>query len=319
MRKFSTNDMRFLKSNLSPGYEIIVPKDYTTNEVLDAVGSADVILGESIDRDIMKAAKNVKLLQAPGTAVSGIDLDAADELDIIVCNSHSGSHLVAEYTVAMLLSLMKSISISDRYMRKKNPTNPRNLTTKMTPFPVTLMGRTIGLLGFGHIGREVSSILQSFRTKIIYHATSNYNKEYCEWVSLEYLLTTSDVIIISLPLTKRTLGMINKISIQTMKKGVFIVNVGRAEVIKEADLYNALLSKHIGGVALDVWWKSNVDSELAVDMNYPFYDLDNIIMSPHSAARDVDGSKHLLDVVQNLSSFRLGENVKNIIDLELGY
>ena len=251
-------------------------RPYTFDELKEIVEDIDgVVVGvDDWNEDVFKLAPKLKGMARFGVGVDNIDLNAAKEHGIIVCNSPGiNSSAVAEQAVALLLSLIRNIPEMNRAVRKGEW--PR-------PMFHELKSRTIGFLGFGAIARNVAQRLAGFGPEMI--AYDKYpNQEAADKlgvrpVSQEEVLKESDIISIHLPATDETKHLINKETIQQMKDGVYIVNTARGSIVNEADMAEALESGKAAGFGTDVF------EHEPIDLSGPLFKYDNYIATPHVSA-----------------------------------
>lgn len=251
-------------------------KIYTFDELKEIVEDIDgVVVGvDDWNEDVFKLAPKLKGMARFGVGVDNIDLNAAKEHGIIVCNSPGvNSSAVAEQAVALLLSLIRNIPEMNRAVRKGEW--PR-------PMFHELKSRTIGFLGFGAIARNVAQRLAGFGPEMIaydkYPNQEAADKLGVRLVSQEEVLKESDIISIHLPATDETKHLINKETIQQMKDGVYIVNTARGSIVNEADMAGALESGKAAGFGTDVF------EHEPIDLSGPLFKYDNYIATPHVSA-----------------------------------
>lgn len=251
-------------------------KIYTFDELKEIVEDIDgVVVGvDDWNEDVFKLAPKLKGMARFGVGVDNIDLNAAKEHGIIVCNSPGiNSSAVAEQAVALLLSLIRNIPEMNRAVRKGEW--PR-------PMFHELKSRTIGFLGFGAIARNVAQRLAGFGPEMIaydkYPNQEAADKLGVRLVSQEEVLKESDIISIHLPATDETKHLINKETIQQMKDGVYIVNTARGSIVNEADMAEALESGKAAGFGTDVF------EHEPIDLSGPLFKYDNYIATPHVSA-----------------------------------
>ena len=251
-------------------------KIYTFDEFKEIVEDIDgVVVGvDDWNEDVFKLAPKLKGMARFGVGVDNIDLNAAKEHGIIVCNSPGiNSSAVAEQAVALLLSLIRNIPEMNRAVRKGEW--PR-------PMFHELKSRTIGFLGFGAIARNVAQRLAGFGPEMIaydkYPNQEAADKLGVRLVSQEEVLKESDIISIHLPATDETKHLINKETIQQMKDGVYIVNTARGSIVNEADMAGALESGKAAGFGTDVF------EHEPIDLSGPLFKYDNYIATPHVSA-----------------------------------
>lgn len=251
-------------------------RPYTFDELKEIVEDIDgVVVGvDDWNEDVFKLAPKLKGMARFGVGVDNIDLNAAKEHGIIVCNSPGiNSSAVAEQAVALMLSLIRNIPEMNRAVRKGEW--PR-------PMFHELKSRTIGFLGFGAIARNVAQRLAGFGPEMIaydkYPNQEAADKLGVRLVSQEEVLKESDIISIHLPATDETKHLINKETIQQMKDGVYIVNTARGSIVNEADMAGALESGKAAGFGTDVF------EHEPIDLSGPLFKYDNYIATPHVSA-----------------------------------
>ncbi len=251
-------------------------RPYTFDELKEIVEDIDgVVVGvDDWNEDVFKLAPKLKGMARFGVGVDNIDLNAAKEHGIIVCNSPGiNSSAVAEQAVALLLSLIRNIPEMNSAVRKGEW--PR-------PMFHELKSRTIGFLGFGAIARNVAQRLAGFGPEMIaydkYPNQEAADKLGVRLVSQEEVLKESDIISIHLPATDETKHLINKETIQQMKDGVYIVNTARGSIVNEADMAEALESGKVAGFGTDVF------EHEPIDLSGPLFKYDNYIATPHVSA-----------------------------------
>lgn len=236
-----------------------------------------VIAGtESYDDDMLAAAPNLKLVVRFGVGTDNFDLEAMKHRGIAV-GVISNNNCVAEFTVALILGITKNLHRFDNAVRQG----------KWSRFTMReLKEKTVGIVGFGRIGRRLAHLLQGFDVKLL--AYDPYMNEAVAAqlgvtpVSLDTLLAESDVVSLHLPATPQTHHLINRESIAKMKDGAYLVNTSRGVLIDESALKEALESGKLAGAALDVFEREPITKDLALNS------VDNILMAPHVAALSVE-------------------------------
>ncbi|MCK4438280.1 hydroxyacid dehydrogenase, partial [Candidatus Bathyarchaeota archaeon] len=198
---------------------------------------------------------------------------------------------------------------------------------------VLLSGRKAGIVGFGSIGREVGRMLQCMGMNVLAVKRSR-DDELAEAMGLEFLgtpddlihvMSESDFVVVTAPLTPETRGMIGEEELRAMKPSAYIVNVARAALIQEEPLYRALSEGRIAGAALDVWWTPHFwdplwNPEGKPASEYPFWELPNVICTPHSVvSSDSRSDAGLKIMVENILRVKRGEPPINQVDKKLRY
>jgi D-3-phosphoglycerate dehydrogenase len=217
-----------------------------------AVENADVLIVRSstkLTRDILDAAKRLKVIGRAGIGVDNIDMEAASERDIRVVNTPGATTTsVAELTLGALLSLARSIHAGDASVRAGE-------WNRSAFQGIELRGKLLGLVGLGRIGREVAKLAQAFGMRVI--ATDPYlDASHAAGVpltSLEEVLKRSDFVSLHLPLDDDSRGLLDRARLETMKRGAFLLNLGRGGLVDEEALADLLERGHLAGAALDTY------------------------------------------------------------------
>ncbi len=245
------------------------------------LATADAILVRSatfVDAAMMAKAPKLRVIGRAGVGVDNVDLDAATKRGIVVMNTPGGNAVaVAEHTFALMLSLARSLV-------RAHTTMQAGKWEKKTLQGTELRGKTLGIVGLGRVGIEVSRRAQAFGMKVVAHdpyvTPSLAQQLNVTLAPLDELYAQSDYITLHVGLTPQTQGMINAEALRKMKKGVRLVNCARGELLNEAAVIEALQSGQLGGAGLDVYSNEPLkDSPLAA--------LPNVILTPHIA-----GSTH---------------------------
>ena len=262
----------------------------TWADLLRVCGDADAFITRgfvSIPMEVLEASERLKVIGVHGVGVDHIDVDFAEKRGIrIVRTSEALTDSVGEFTVGLILSLLRKIPLADDALRKGEWNKKYNVLVG-----AELMGKTVGILGLGRIGSAVARRLSSFNVNLVYYKR-NRNIEIerllgVNYVSFDELLRISDIISIHMPLTSETYHMISFREFALMKHGVYIVNTARGAIIDEKALYEALVSGKVAGAALDVFESEPLNPE------NPLTRLDNVILTPHLAASCEETLKRL--------------------------
>ena len=273
-------------------------------ERLQHIENASIIITNKvvIDAQIMDACPSIKLICLTATGMNNIDLPYAKTKGITVKNvAGYSTESVVQHTFAMLLSLMNNIEYYRQYVASKEYSN-QNLFTHIGKGFLQLSGRTWGIIGLGTIGRRVANVASAFGCKVVYYSTSgvNHTKDF-EEVSMQELLSKSDIISIHSPLNEQTKNLIGLDKLQAMKPTAYIINVGRGGIIQEDALTQALKNDYIAGACIDVMTKEPLPIES------PLLDSeiqDKIIITPHVAWVSDNALADLMKLTyQNVESF----------------
>lgn len=309
------------KELLPENIELITPEKGTEEELVKLAREVDVIVCTRLSAEVVKNAKKLKLIQKTGAGVDALPFDAINE-DIFVANT-SGANPVplAEGAISLLFALARRVV--QRHIAF--PDIDRSRGTE-------LRGKKVGIIGLGHIGVEIAKRLQAFEMKILALkrriSADLQEKMKLDFLGgpedLDYLLTESDFIIVIVPLTPETRGMIGEREIGLMKPSAYIINVARAAIIEEEPLYQALKQNKIAGAALDVWWiphwwDPSWKPELDKPSKFPFWELPNVIATPHNIGY-ADFTKYSENpvriIVENIRNIAEGRPPINQVDKE---
>lgn len=281
-------------------------------EVIERIGDADAVIVNKtpLDRGVFEACPQIKYVGVLATGYNVIDIKAARERGIPVCNIPTyGTTAVAQMTFALLLEICHHIAEHSDAVKKGEWSNNPDWCFWKYPL-MELADKKMGIIGFGRIGQAVGKLAKAFGMQVLaYDANQNESgKEIGEYVALDELLAQSDVISLHCPLFPETEGIINKKNISKMKDGVIIINTSRGPLIKEEDLADALRKKKVYAAACDV-----VSTEPILPDN-PLLGCYNSIITPHIAWAPKESRQRLMDVaVSNLKAFADGKwtNVVN--------
>lgn len=265
------------------GFEVIVGRGDTEALVCEDVVDCDALLVRNAryNRKMLEAGKKLKIVARHGIGVDNIDVAAATELGIQVVNAPTSNvDTVAEYVVAMMLAMSCRLFETDRRTREGDWGHRLRVRRK------DMSQQTIGIVGFGKIGRSVAHYLASFACKILvydgYVDPSSLPQGVELVAELDELLTVSDVVTLHAPSTPETKGMMGKDQFEKMKDTAYFINCARGDLCVQDDLVWALENNVIAGAALDVYEQEPLPAE------HPLLKLDNLIMSQHCAAMSHD-------------------------------
>lgn len=279
-------------------YDRTAPED-----VAARIAGAEMVLTNKVvfNRTLLTQAKDLKYIGVLATGYNVVDVQAARELGIIVTNIPAYStDSVAQLVFALLLEICHHVGDHSRSVHAGRWSSCPDFCFWDSPL-IELSGKTMGIIGYGRIGRRVAEIARCFGMKVI--AWTRTPKD-PECVSLEQLLQESDVISLHCPLFPETQGLINKNTISQMKDGVILINTSRGPVIQDADLAAALQSGKIYAAGLDV---AAVEP---MDANNPLLGLDNAIITPHIAWATKEARVRLMDIaVENIKAYLSGHPV----------
>ena len=269
--------------------------DYTKyNQIAERIKDAEIILcNKSImNRMTLKDAKNVKYIGLFATGYNNVDIEYTNERNITVCNAGSYStNAVAQHVFALILEHYNKVGEYNKFVKDGGWIH----SEKFSPFkPMKEMdGRTLGIVGYGSIGKKVAKIAQAFDMKVLAYNRSPKKDESVRLVEMDELLEKSDIVSIHCPLNSDSEKMCNKEFFEKMKDGALFINTSRGGVVDEQALIDAVKSKKISGAGLDV-----VAVE-PMEKHEEILDIDNIIITPHSAWAPVETRTRLVEIVKN--------------------
>ncbi|MDD6308493.1 MAG: NAD(P)-dependent oxidoreductase [Clostridia bacterium] len=274
----------------------------------------DIFIGKKLSKAILNTADRLKMVFAYKTGVDEFPLDSFKEMGIILVNSHIDAKFIAEYAFGLSISLVNRITECDKKLRKGIWYDNNN------PYWKSIFDMKVGILGYGHIGKHIHSILEK---NDIATYTLSRGKKYENILTvhtIEELFEKSNLIILALPKTPQTDHIINAGTLALLKDK-YIVNVGRSNCIVEQDLYQALKRKEIAGAAIDTWDKKPKTKDSVLNPSqYPFIELDNIVLSPHQAMRvDVGHARYVQDITRKVIDYIEKGDITDRVDLDKGY
>ena len=286
--------------------EVQVYDDSTNEELIERIQGARVVVTKElpVGADLLSQFPDtVKLIVEAGTGYNNIDLNAAKERGITVCNIPAYSTERVAHTVIMMILNFASTMQKQIGMLAKGDRS--NFTKYLQVSHTEVNGKTLGVVGAGHIGMEVIKVAKALGMNILVHTrTPKADGDGIRYVSLDELLENSDYITLHCPLNEQTKYMINKEAISKMKTSAVIINTGRGPLINEADLCEALAAKRIAGAGLDV---QEVEPPAE---DSPLYTLDNVIITPHMGWKGLETRQRLVGIIRdNVQAFFKGEPI----------
>lgn len=286
--------------------DVQVYDDSTNEELIERIQGARVVVTKElpVGADLLSQFPDtVKLIVEAGTGYNNINLNAAKERGITVCNIPAYSTERVAHTVIMMILNFASTMQKQIGMLAKGDRS--NFTKYLQVSHTEVNGKTLGVVGAGHIGMEVIKVAKALGMNILVHTrTPKADGDGIRYVSLDELLENSDYITLHCPLNDQTKHIINKEAIGKMKPSAVIVNTGRGPLINEADLCEALLSKRIAGAGLDV---QEVEPPAE---DSPLYTLDNVIITPHMGWKGLETRQRLVGIIRdNVQAFFKGEPI----------
>ena len=261
--------------------ETVITNNGNSDQILPELREADgfILRIGRIDGKALRACPRLKVIARPGVGVDNVDVAVATELGIpVVIAPRANSRSVAEHAIALMFAVAKNIVESDVETRKGN------FAIREKYASVELLGRSVGVAGYGNIGRETArmaaglglavGVFDPFVPKAEIEAAG-----YRYFATIAELLRESDIVSLHMPSTPETLHLINRQTLATMRKGAYLINCARGDIIDEDALYDALAAGQIGGAGLDVL------HEEPMRAGNKLFALTNVVISPHLAAQ----------------------------------
>lgn len=280
-------------------------------EILSRISDAEIVFTNKtpLCADTLKTCTNLRFIGVLATGYNIVDISAAEDLGIVVTNIPTyGTAAVGQFAIAMLLEICHHVQHHSDAVFNGRWTNSPDWCFWDSPL-IELAGKTIGIIGFGRIGQTTGQIAKALGMRVIAHDQfeSESGRSIGEYVCLETLLRTSDVIALHCPLTPETHELINRLTIEQMKDGVIIINNSRGPLINEKDLADALNSGKVYAAGLDV-----VSSE-PIQPDNPLLKAKNCIITPHISWAPKESRQRLMNIaVDNLKHFLNGSPINTV-------
>lgn len=274
--------------------------EITLEEVRAIIGDYGGLIINSkilVDRVLLDKAPKLRFVGRLGSGMEIVDREYAAAKGVAVLSSPEGNcNAVAEQALGMLLSLSNNLIRSDREVRQKMWNREKNRGFE-------IMGKTVGIIGFGHTGSAFAKKLSGMGVNILaydkYKANYTAGFLYVEAVEMEEIFEKAEIISLHLPLTAETKHLVDLTFISKCKKGVILINTSRGQVIKTEDLIAGLESGNIGGACLDVFEneKTQTYSEREDEMYVRLLSFENVVVTPHIAGWTVESKRRLADIL----------------------
>ena len=299
-----------------PDFNVIAGHEMSNEEIKKTISGVDIVLGDytfnkKITADMVSAAPKLKFIQQPSVGYQHIDVEACTAKEIKVANTAGANTIsVAEYTIAAGLCLLKN-------MFHAHTSTKAGKWEQMNIKPAELMAKVWGIVGFGRIGQAVAQRLKPFGLgRILYYDTYRPDAAIEAQLGVEYadmatILSQSDIISLHAPLTDSTRFMINEDALNSMKPGVYLINVARAELVDEKALAAAIMKGKIAGAAIDVF------SREPVPMNNPLLAVESekLIFAPHVAGVTDESAGRVINTASaNIARILKGEKPESLIN-----
>lgn len=280
----------------------ILPADAGTLD--SSISGADALLALTLPSRVLANAANLKLLLYPGAGVSHESSgELPDGCALVNCFEHETP--IAEYV--MMAILMHATGVREKAAAFSEGRWIGSGRIGGEPH-AEIEGRTLGLIGYGHIGQAVARRAEAFGMRILAMRSGQPER-------LPLILAESEFLVIACPLTPQTRSLLGAGELRRMKPGAYLVNVSRAEIVEEAPLYEALRTQQIAGAALDVWYQyPDAESSLGTGSTMPFHELPNVLATPHMSAW-TDGliERRIARMCESLDQLSRGEPLDRVV------
>ena len=300
-----------IKAMKEAGLQVDVKIGLNKEELIKIIPEYDALIVRSqtkVSKEVIEAAKNLKIIGRAGVGVDNIDIEAATKRGIVVVNAPGGNTIsAAEHTIALMLAAARKIPQADRNVKEGKWERKKFIG-------IELRGKTVGIIGLGRVGYEVAKRCKALEMNVI--AYDPYiQKERAEnigvkLVDFDTLLRESDIITIHVPKTRETINMISYDEFEKMKDGVIIINTARGGIVNEDALYKALKSGKVYAAALDVY------EQEPPDPNNPLFKLENVVTTPHIGASTKEAQLSVgMIIAEEIINMARGLPVKNAVNL----
>jgi phosphoglycerate dehydrogenase-like enzyme len=271
---------------------------------------------EALDAGEVSKMKNLRFFQTGNAGVNTMRFDLLDERVVVCSNAGSYSDEVAEFAVGLMLAAGKSIVKFDRELRAGTSAHQR--LDELGSHVAFFRGKTLGIVGYGGIGRSTARLVKPFGMRVMAFGRRPVKDRGVKLLrgrlGLMKLLHESDVVVLAVPLTKVTRGMIGRQELAAMRPEATLVNVARGEVVQKEAMYDHLAKNPKFAYATDVWWPDGEGVE-SFSPDLPFLELGNFIGTPHASGPSAIISGNVgKGVVENLTRYFTGRPLKNVVD-----
>jgi phosphoglycerate dehydrogenase-like enzyme len=282
--------------------------------IVQSLADIDVLVTMTLTPEMGRACRRLKLVQVPGAGLEQIDRSAVPA-GASLANVHGHENGIAEYVIGAMLTLTRHFVRLDAALRKGEWLSPEAIGVEPPPLWPELAGRTIAIVGYGGIGQAVARRARAFDMKICgvrrdVRLSSGDTLDFLGGPdSIDEVIARSDYVLISVPATPDTIGLIDRRRLALMKSTAFLINVGRGAIVDEDALYEALAERRIAGAALDVWYNYPRAAGPTPPANRPFHELSNVLMTPH-----VSG---WTDGMLKFRAKLIAENIRRVVHHEM--
>lgn len=296
-----------------PRVELDVRLGLKKDELLTVIGDYEVIItrsGTTVDKDLLDAGKNLKMVARAGVGIDNVDVDYASSKGVIVVNAPFGNtNSAAEHAMALLLAFCRNITKANASLK--------NGEWKRAPFTgVELKGKTAGVIGLGKVGGRVATRLKAFECEVLacdpYIAAKRAHDLGVKLVSHDEIYKNCDIITLHTPLNDETRNMIGERELAMMKHGVILINAARGGIITEEALLDALKSGKVFGAAMDVWSEEPPKSPVLLDL----ISQERLVVTPHLGANTFEAQVNVaVDVSKEILNYLDEQPLENAVNI----
>ncbi|QTY27771.1 2-hydroxyacid dehydrogenase [Flavobacterium sp. CS20] len=312
--KTNENEKEFYR-NFFKDHAISFLDDTETDKKEKILLKSEIIIAWNPTRELEKFDKNLfrnfRFIQLLSAGYDHLEFDMFPTTCLIARNQGAYAPAMAEHTVAMILALSKKLRLYHNRMAEGKFEQLKSITRQ-------IKGATLGIIGFGSIGKEVTKLMRGFDVKVMALNTSGKTTEDVDFIGtlndLDNLLIHSDFVVISIPLSDETEGLIGKKELELMKNDAILINVARGPIVKEKDLYEHLKNHPDFSAGIDAWWIEPFKFG-HFKINYPFFELPNLLGSPHNSAIVenilIEGARK---ATENAKKFLNNKEIKGVVE-----
>src|SRR5215471_4712199 len=307
-----------IRRNLTIPCEIVVSDE---TGIIARLADIDVLVTMVLTGEMGRACRCLKLVQVPGAGLDRIDR-AALPRGARLANVYGHEDGIAEYAIGAMLALTRDFVRLDAALRKGDWQSQWAIGAAPPPAWPELAGKTIGILGYGRIGQAVARRVRAFDMNVLavrQNVRRSVGEDDVAFLggpeSADEVIARSDYVLISMPASRDTDGVMDRRRLGLMKPAAFLINVARAEIVDEDALYEALAERSIAGAALDVWYRYPRAVGPSLPATRPFHELPNVLMTPH-----VSGwTEGMLEaraklIAENIRRIAVGEIPLNLVE-----
>lgn len=314
---FAASLIGAIRRNLTIPCEIVVSDE---DGISAWLADVDVLVTMVLTQAMARACMRLKLVQVPGAGLDRIERSAIPS-GVWLANVYGHETGIAEYVIGAMLALTRDFVRLDAALRRGDWQSQWAIGTAPPPVWPELSGKTIGILGYGRIGQAVARRARAFDMHVC-AVRRDVRRSVEDDIAFlggpdatDEVIRRSDYLLISMPATRDTVGLMDRRRFGLMKPTAFLINVARAEIIDEDALYEILAERSIAGAVLDVWYRYPGVIGHAMPATRPFHDLPNVLMTPHVSGW-TDGMLEARSklIAENIRRVAQGETPLNLVD-----